>query len=164
MAGHRREVLDRVRRLDDFADVEVAARIRPDAVQHDKVTGQDRIGAAHACLNVTIEVTDRNSRDRLVTDRGVLHQLEMRSVRYRHRPAQLGDIEVRLLVDEKVAGPIDPGPDIDQLAGVGEDLDARVLPIGDEDAAVGIDGDRVRQVELARPGSPHEALSSPSSE
>ena len=56
-----------------------------------------------------------------------------------------------ILVDVDVDGVVDIGPLLDELAILGEDLDAIVRPVADVDAAVAVDGEAVEEIELARP-------------
>ena len=66
-------------------------------------------------------------------------------------PPQLGDVGAALAVEDDVRRPLRVGPLGQVLAVRAEDLDAVVLAVADEHAAVGGDGDAVRQVELAGP-------------
>src|SRR6516162_2371095 len=61
----------------------------------------------------------------------------------------LGNVEIAVLAAADVVGAAHPGPLGEILAVRGEDLDALVRPVPDIELAVVIDGDRVRQVELA---------------
>ena len=63
------------------------------------------------------------------------------------RPPERGDVDQALPVDVDVSWPLDVVPDLEQLAGQAEDLDAVILTVGDEHAVVG-DPDAMRDVEL----------------
>src|SRR6516162_7571843 len=61
----------------------------------------------------------------------------------------LGDVVVAVLAAGDVVGAAHAGPLAEKVALRREDLDALVRPVGDVELAVIIEGDAVRQVELA---------------
>src|SRR6266481_5489946 len=65
----------------------------------------------------------------------------------------LGDVEIAVLAAADVVGAAHAGPLALEIAVGREDLDALVGPVGDIELAIIVGGDRVRQVELARPTS-----------
>ena len=62
----------------------------------------------------------------------------------------VGDVEHVVLVDEDAARPAELRPLVDELAVLVEDLDAVVAAVADEQAALRVERERVRLVELAR--------------
>src|SRR5439155_20179580 len=85
------------------------------------------------------------------------HAGEQLSLRVAHRDMRgaailllLGDVEIAVLAAADVVGAAHPGPFAETLAIGGEDLDALVGAVGDVEEALVVEGDRVRQMELAR--------------
>src|SRR5579862_7538851 len=61
----------------------------------------------------------------------------------------LGDVEIAVLAAGDVVGAPHAGPHAEEVAVGREYLDAFIRPVGDVELAVGVEGDAVRQVELA---------------
>src|SRR5262245_4469974 len=62
----------------------------------------------------------------------------------------IGDVDDVVLVDEHAARPAELEPLVEIVAVLIEDLDAVVLPVGDEQPAALVHRERVRDVDLAR--------------
>src|SRR6185436_10654481 len=67
--------------------------------------------------------------------------------------AALGDDDRAARVEVDPERAVEAVPDVEDLAVLAEDLDAPVLAVVDEDAAVAVDRERVHEVELAAPGA-----------
>ena len=65
----------------------------------------------------------------------------------------VGDIHDVIAVDDDAAGPAELGELAEELAVLGEDLDAVVVAVADIQIALGIHRQAVRHAELAGPGA-----------
>src|SRR5579862_599330 len=105
------------------AGVDVAARVDADAVD---------MAAREAGQHMALAVADADLRRLAVV-------------------FLLGDVEIAVLAAADVVGAAHAGPLALEVALRREDLDALVGPVGDVEEAGIVEGDAVRQVELARP-------------
>src|SRR5215204_2365457 len=101
----------RERRLGDLADVDIAARVHPEAVRRSEAVRRTRIGAAPGREDVPVDVADGQPRG------AVLLQELGGHVARALLPAHLTDVDGAVRRDEQVAGPGDLGPDGQRLAG-----------------------------------------------
>src|ERR1051325_943658 len=91
-------------------------------------------------------------------DMAALYAREHPSLSVAHRDVRgpailllLGDVEIPVLAAGDVVGAAHPGPFAETFALRREDLDALVGAVGDIELALIVEGDRMRQMKLARP-------------
>src|SRR5688500_6911319 len=135
------------RGLGHLAHIDAAFRVYPEAVRRDETAGRAWVRATPACQDVAVNVADADP-----GRAGFGHQ-PAPHVGRALPPVHLPENDGPVRGNEQIAGASDVGPDREKLAGRAEDLDAVVLAVADEDAAVGMGPDRVRQVELAVSGA-----------
>src|SRR5262249_18096197 len=139
--GSRQAATDR-ERVGDLAHVDVASRIHRDAMWRGETPGRGGVGCPPARQQPAVLVEDADAAVARLGDRPVpLRRLTL-------VPPELGDVGAALRIEHDVGGPLRVGPLAQILTVRAEDLNAIVLPIADEDPAVGGRGDAVGQVEL----------------
>src|SRR2546425_392070 len=143
----RRETAADGERPGDLAHVDVAARVHGEAVRGGEAARHAGVRAAPPREHASVPVVDADTTVPRLLDRS------MATRRLALVPPQLGDVGAALRVEHEVRGALGVRPLREVLALGAEDLDAIVLAVADEDAAIRVDGDAMRQVELARPGA-----------
>src|SRR5437867_3469701 len=133
----------------NLAHVHVALRVDRDAVRRREAAGRRRIRPAPARQHPAVAIVDADATRLDVARRPVAAR------RLPRLPPELRDVGAPGAVEHDVRRAARVGP-LGQVLAVGaEDLDAVVLAVADEDAAVGGDGDAVGEEELARPLTGH---------
>src|SRR5205807_2428551 len=130
----------------DFGDVHVAFRIDRDAVRRGEVARRVGGPATVACEHGAMRVEDRHAPVAITRDLFALRRALALA------PPELGEIEQPVASEDDVRRPL-RGP-LRQIGAVrSEHLDAVVLAVAHEDAAVAEDADAVRDLELPRSGA-----------
>src|SRR2546428_4469400 len=153
VTGRRDQTLARAERPGDFRDVEVAIRVEGQTVWRAKVPWTTRIGRAPGLVDRTIVAEPCQDGAAVVEDRHTTRQVSGdRSVAEGPQtltPGQLGDDRDAALVENQLRRSLHVGPLGQELSVRAENLDAVVLPIAYEYAAVGVHRHAVRDHELA---------------
>src|SRR5919108_3870093 len=130
-----------------FADVDVTFRIDCEPVRRREAAGLRGFRRAPPREEAAVAVEDADAAV-LRGLRGAVAARDLAGV-----PPELGHVGASGRVEDEVRRPLRVGPLAQILAVGAEDLDAVALAVADEDAAVGVDGDTVRDVELAGAGA-----------
>src|SRR5262249_42542144 len=129
----------------DLGNVEIAVRIDPQPVRREEAarrTGIVGVPPASEQLAVAIEDTDTAAGSAGLRGPGAGPAASAAT--------QLGDVDPAVpSIDEHLARPGQVGPLVLKLALRGEELQPAVLAIGDEDGAILVDGQAVRNLEMA---------------
>src|SRR2546425_1501541 len=156
VAVRRDEVVAHADRPGDLGDVEVAVRVEREPVWRAEVPRTAGIGGAPGLLQRTVVAEACDDRAALVADRDAAREVTLdRAAPERPEPgppAELGDVRAAVRVEGELRRPLHVGPLREELAVGAEHLDAVVLAVADEHAAVAVHRDTVREHELARAG------------
>src|SRR2546428_2529434 len=156
VAVRRDEIVAHADRPGDLRDVEVAVRVERETVRRTEVPRTTRIGGAPGLVRRAVVAEARDDRAALVADCDAAREVTLdRAAPERPEPrppAELGDERPALRVEGELRRPLHIGPLREELAVGAEHLDAVVLAVADEHAAVRVHGDAVREHELARAG------------
>src|SRR5262249_28272565 len=144
MTGGRGQAATDRKRPRHFADVDVPAGVDGDTVWRGEAARRAGVGAAPSGQQPAVLVIDADAAVSRLVDRPVaLRRLSL-------VPPQLGDVGAPVAIEHDVRGSLRVGPLLEILAVGAEDLDAIVLAIAHEYAAVPVDGNAVREIEFAR--------------
>src|SRR5262249_42735885 len=143
----RHQALVSARGQDDFADIDVAVRIDAQVVRGEEIARRAGIAvAAEPREELSFKVKDAQAGP----NRGTGRRLPGKQSR---APADLGHEHAVMTVDDNLHWPGHVGPRRQKLAVGREDLNAAILAVRHEYPSGTVQGDAMRQIELARPAS-----------
>jgi len=147
VAAVRHEAGADAHRVGHLTHVDVAVRIDTDVVRADEVARRAAVHLAPARQHRARPVVDAHPAGPLVGDRAEARRLVAGAVQ------QLGDVDQPVAIDGDVGRALHVVPLVQIVAVRAEELDAVVLAVGDQHAAVRRHRDAVDEVELPRPGA-----------